>query len=111
MYATSATADLCGAMLRDSAYIQQKDADFLNKRHRRRKKLDRKAKEGPPKAGPIEPLYTIEDAEKLLPLFRTYAYREAVSRPSTPSGEKSSRSSSKFRSSANRHVCAPKSPR
>ena len=79
VYATSATADLCGAMLRDSAYIQQKDADFLNKRHRRRKKLDRKAKEGPPKAGPIEPLHTIEDAEKLLPLFRTYAYREAVS--------------------------------
>ena len=40
IYTTPATADLCGAMLLDSAHLQEKDAAYLNKRHHRRKELD-----------------------------------------------------------------------
>jgi metallo-beta-lactamase family protein len=69
VYSTPATVDLCGAMLRDSAYIQEKDAEFLNKRRHRRKKLEELGENGP-----VEPLYTLEDAEKLLPLLRPVAY-------------------------------------
>ena len=32
VYATHATRDLCAIMLRDSAYIQEKDADFFNRK-------------------------------------------------------------------------------
>jgi metallo-beta-lactamase family protein len=34
IHATSATHDLCAVMLTDSAHIQQKDAEFLTRRHR-----------------------------------------------------------------------------
>jgi metallo-beta-lactamase family protein len=34
IYATPATRDLCAIMLADSAHIQQKDAEFLSRRHR-----------------------------------------------------------------------------
>ena len=34
IYATPATRDLCAIMLADSAYIQQKDAEFLSRRQR-----------------------------------------------------------------------------
>jgi len=64
IYATPATADLCHAMLLDSAHLQEKDALFLNKRAERRKKLIDIQEEL------VEPLYTIEDAQKALPLFR-----------------------------------------
>lgn len=64
IYATPATADLCHAMLLDSAHLQEKDALFLNKRAERRKKLADIEEEL------VEPLYTIEDAQKALPLFR-----------------------------------------
>jgi len=65
IYTTAATADLCGAMLRDSAFLQEKDAEFLNKQLQRRKAL--KAASG---NGEVQPLYTIEDAEKALKLFQ-----------------------------------------
>ena len=65
IYTTPATADLCDAMLKDSAHIQEKDAEFLNKRNSRRKALD--IGDYQPE---IEPLYTTEDAERALPLFR-----------------------------------------
>ncbi len=64
IYTTSATADLCGAMLRDSAHLQEKDAAFLNKRHQRRKALKAAADNGE-----VQPLYTMEDAENALKLF------------------------------------------
>jgi metallo-beta-lactamase family protein len=63
--------DLCGAMLRDSAYIQEKDAEFLNKRNYRRKKLLRSRLDGK-----VEPLYTLADAEKLIPLFQPVPYHK-----------------------------------
>ena len=37
VYATPATTDLCSSMLPDSAYLQEKDAEFLRKRKARRK--------------------------------------------------------------------------
>jgi metallo-beta-lactamase family protein len=67
IYTTPATIDLCNWMLRDTAHIQQKDAEFLNKRleQRRAKGLEN---------GHVEPLYTTEDAEKTLPLFTPVKY-------------------------------------
>jgi metallo-beta-lactamase family protein len=68
IFASPATADLCEAMLRDSAYIQEKDAEYLNRRADRRRKLmpDLEADER------VEPLYTLADAERTLPLFRSF---------------------------------------
>jgi len=67
IYTTPATADLCNWMLKDTAHIQEKDAEFLNKRRDKRKSagLDN---------GIAEPLYTTEDAERTLPLFHPVPY-------------------------------------
>lgn len=70
IYTSPATADLCRPMLEDSASLQEHDAAFLNKRHLRRKSLN---VPGIPTNGPIEPLYTTEDAEATFPLFRPVA--------------------------------------
>lgn len=61
IHATSATADLCSVLLRDSAQISQRDAYYLNKRR----------KKGEP---PVAPLYTIEDVEKTLGLLQVQQY-------------------------------------
>lgn len=59
IYCTHATRDLCTIMLKDSAHIQEKDAEWIKK------------KLSDPEA---EPLYTMEDAEKCLSLFHSVAY-------------------------------------
>jgi len=64
IYATHATVDLCQIMLRDSAYLQEKDVEFVNKI--RRKHGER----------PVDPLYTIEDAEECMQNFRPLDYAE-----------------------------------
>lgn len=65
IHATAATADLCRSMLVDSAYLQERDAEFLARRKERRKRvLDNYDEED------VKPLYTIADAENALPLFR-----------------------------------------
>ncbi|QXD17071.1 MBL fold metallo-hydrolase [Rhodocaloribacter litoris] len=63
IYATHATYSLCSLMLLDSAYIQEKDAAFVNKLHR---------KKGKP---PVEPLYRVEEAEAVLEHFTGVSYR------------------------------------
>jgi metallo-beta-lactamase family protein len=55
-YCTPGTAALCEIMLRDSARLQEEEADFAN-RH------------GFSKHHPALPLYTLEDAERALRLF------------------------------------------
>jgi len=67
IYSTPATIDLCNWMLRDTAHIHEKDAEFLNKRleHRRTRGLDN---------GHVVPLYTTADAERTLPLFQPVPY-------------------------------------
>ncbi len=67
IFTTPATADLCEWMLRDTAHIQEKDAEFLNKRLERRKSMGLEN-------GLVEPLYTMEDAERTLPLFHRVDY-------------------------------------
>jgi len=64
VYSTPATRDLCSIMLIDSAYIQQKDTEYVNKR-RAKKKLPL-----------FNPLHTIEDAKNILTLFKTVSYRK-----------------------------------
>jgi metallo-beta-lactamase family protein len=67
IYTTPATIDLCNWMLRDTAHIHEKDAEFLNKRRDHRKKLGLSD-------DPVVPLYTTADAENTLPLFRPVGY-------------------------------------
>lgn len=62
VWATPATRDLCDLMLRDSAFIQESDADFFNRKLRRRGEAR------------VEPLYTADDAEGVLGQFRTVGY-------------------------------------
>lgn len=57
IYATAATVDLCQIMLRDSAHLQERDIEWVNKKRKRKKEA------------PIEPLYTFEDVEKAMDQF------------------------------------------
>lgn len=57
IYCSQATAELCRIMLLDSAHLQEEEAEWLNKR-----KIS--------KHNPALPLYTAEDVEKTLDLFR-----------------------------------------
>src|SRR3954451_21385378 len=66
IYTSPATADLCDPLLQDSGNIQERDAAFLNKRSWRRKALLRESDT----SQPLEPLYTAEDALRVLPLFK-----------------------------------------
>lgn len=65
IYSTFATRDLCNYMLMDSAFIQEKDADYINNRM---KKKGIRA---------LEPLYTVDDAQKTLNLFYGVGYERA----------------------------------
>jgi len=67
IYSTFATRDLCNYMLMDSAYIQEKDAEYM--------KLKMAKKKGA--QAPMEPLYTVDDAQKCLGQFYGVGYERA----------------------------------
>jgi metallo-beta-lactamase family protein len=69
IYTTPATIDLCLAMLADSAFIQEKDAEFCNRRREFRKKIGRDDQE-------CAPLYSMADAEKTFSLFKSAPLNE-----------------------------------
>lgn len=66
IYCTDATADLLVVMLKDSAYIHEKEAEWQNRKNLR--------------AGvdPVEPLYTIKDAEEALKLVSPVLYDQLI---------------------------------
>ena len=66
IYATAETANLCAIMLADSASIQEKDAEYQTKKNLR---VGKEA---------VEPLYTAEDAEKTMRLFRPCVYDQVI---------------------------------
>ncbi len=64
IYAHPATRDLCQILLRDSAFIHEKDAEWESRR---------RAKKG---KDPVEPLYTQQDAELVMKQFKTIPYAQ-----------------------------------
>jgi metallo-beta-lactamase family protein len=63
IYATPSTIDLAGLILPDSAHLQEEDAEYANKK-------------GYSSHQPALPLYTGEDAQETLKLFRVIGYHE-----------------------------------
>lgn len=66
IYATQETMDLCAIMLADSASIQEKDAAYQTKKNLR---VGKEA---------VEPLYTAEDVESTMKLFRACPYGQVI---------------------------------
>jgi len=69
IYCTAATAEIVQIILLDSAHIQEEDAKYKRKRHKR------EGRKGP---YPEVPLYTAADAEACFPLFSKVKYRQSV---------------------------------
>ena len=63
---TDPTRDLCSAMLPDSGYIQESDAKYVSKLHKRK---------GMP---PVKPIYTKEEAIESLEFFTGHPYNQRV---------------------------------
>ncbi len=66
IYCTDATADLLEVMLKDSAYIHEKDAEWQSRKN---------ARTGKP---PVEPLYTVKDSEAALKLVKPILYDQLI---------------------------------
>ena len=62
VYTTDATHHLCKIMLRDSAHIQEFEAEWKNRKNKRAGKEE------------FLPLYTVDDAEAILKTFESYKY-------------------------------------
>ncbi|MBF8249040.1 MAG: RNA-metabolising metallo-beta-lactamase [Bacteroidetes bacterium] len=62
IYSTPATRDLCNLMLYDSAYIQEKDMEHLNKKHLK------------DHAPAVQPLYSAEDVTETMKRFVSVSY-------------------------------------
>jgi len=69
IYCTEATADIAQIILLDAAKLQEEDAAFKAKRHRR------EGRRGP---YPEIPLYTVEDAEAVEPHFSAVEYLSCI---------------------------------
>jgi len=69
IYCTAATSEIAKIILLDSAHLQEEDAKYKRKRHKREKR------KGP---HPVEPLYTTVDAEACFPQFSSVKYKQPV---------------------------------
>lgn len=68
IYATSATRDVAELILKDSGHLQEKEAEYANRK-------------GFSKHKPALPLYTLQDAEHSLELFATVPFGKPVRLP------------------------------
>lgn len=66
IFTTKATVDLCGVLLLDSAHIQERDAEWENKRRIRAGK------------SLIKPVYTIQEAVDSIAYFQGVNYNETI---------------------------------
>ena len=66
IFSTSATRDLCSAMLADSASLQEMDAKYVNRQNE---------KQGLPF---IKPLYTLHDVARTMRLFQTVEFQRPL---------------------------------
>ncbi len=66
IYATEATTELCNIMLKDSAHIQETEAEWKNRKARRAGKPE------------VTPLYTIEDAQSVMDHFVPMRYHKRL---------------------------------
>ncbi len=66
IYATNATTQLCNIMLKDSAHIQESEAEWQNRKARRSGSQE------------VEPLYCLEDAEKVMKCFIPCYYDNVI---------------------------------
>lgn len=66
IFATEATTELCSIMLLDSAHIQQFEALWRNRKAKRAGK------------NLYQPLYTVEDVQKAMPLFVPCKYNDEI---------------------------------
>ena len=64
IYATDATRDLAGLILHDSAKVQQYDIERANRKRQRADEL------------PLEPLYSHDEVDRTLALFRALEYEQ-----------------------------------
>jgi metallo-beta-lactamase family protein len=62
VHATRPTIDLCSCLLPDAGHIQESEVEILNRRNRRRGQ------------GPVQPIYTAADAERVLTVFKAVTY-------------------------------------
>ena len=69
IYCTEATAEIARIILLDSAKLQEEDAEYKLKRHK---------KEGRKGPHPVVPLYTVADAEACFPQFHHVKYKKPV---------------------------------
>ena len=66
VYATKATCDLCNIMLPDSGHIQEMEMEWKNRKRMRQGKAL------------LKPLYTAEEAQKSLEIFKPIKYNEII---------------------------------
>ena len=69
IYCTPATSEIAQIILLDSAHLQEEDAEFKRKRHKR------EGRKGP---YPVKPLYTTADAEACFPQFSIVKYKKTI---------------------------------
>ena len=69
IYATEATVEIAKIVLLDAGKLQEEDAEYKRKRHKR------EGRQGP---RPVEPLYTMQEAEACFDQFHPVKFKEVI---------------------------------